>query len=122
SRPAGRRTRDRSASWSVAVDDLEGATPQCIDAQSRGRVSGYDGAVARGAAREPPEGLEARRERRAARVRAGAARRRDRQTGRRIGARAGFALGRSPARSPSGSALGQVVEPGADREPPPTRL
>ena len=49
-------------------------------------VSGDDGAVARRATREPPEGREARRERRAARVRAGAARRDDRQAGRWSGA------------------------------------
>jgi hypothetical protein len=32
SRTARRRTRDRSPAWSVAVDDLEGAAPQRIDA------------------------------------------------------------------------------------------
>jgi transposase, IS30 family len=61
------------------VDDLEGAAPQRIDAQPCGRVSRDDRAVARRATRKPSEAFQARRQRRAARVRAGAARRYDRQ-------------------------------------------
>ena len=88
----------------------------------RSEYRAIDGAVARGAAREPPEGREARHQRRAARVRAGSARRRDRQARRRAGAGPDGALHRSSTRPPSGPALGEVVESGADREPAPGRL
>ena len=58
----------------------------------------------------------------AARVRAGPARRRDHRARRRGGAGPDGALDRSPPRAPAGPAVGDVVEPGADREPAAGRL
>ena len=59
---------------------------------------------------------------RAARVRAGPARRRDHPAGRRGRCRARSALDRPSARPPRGPTLGEVVEPGADLEPAAGRL
>jgi putative transposase len=61
---------DRPTGGSVAVDDLAGAAPQRLHSHVSPRVPGVDGAVARGAACQPPEGRQARRERCVARVRA----------------------------------------------------
>ena len=62
------------------------------------------------------------RNERAAAVRAGAARRRDHGDRTAHGAGAGGALDRSPSRAPARPALGDVVEPGADRQPAADRL
>ena len=67
-----------------------------FDSQLRSAVSGDDRAVARAAACEPPEGLQARQQRHAARLRAGPSRRADRQTRRRAGGGTRCALRRSP--------------------------
>ena len=75
--------RSPAGSVVIAVDDLAGAASQRVDPQQRVGVSGDDGAVARRAARQPPEGRQARRQRPAARVRAGSSRRQDRSARRR---------------------------------------
>jgi hypothetical protein len=86
-RPAARGTGDRSPHRSFTVDDFAGASPQRVDSQSLGDVSGDDRAVALRAARQPPQGGQARRGRCTAGVRAGPPGRHDRQTRRRAGAR-----------------------------------
>jgi hypothetical protein len=87
-----------------------------------GDVSGDDRAVALRTARQPPQGVQARRGRCAAGVRAGPPGRHDRQTRRRASARPRCVFHRPTPRPPSGSALGEVVEPRAALEPPPGRF
>ena len=121
-RPAARGPWDRSPHRSFTIDDFAGASPQRLDSQSLGDLSGDDRAVARRTARQPPQGGQARRGRWAAGVRAGPPGRHDRQTRRRAGARARCGVHRPTPRPPSGSALGQVLEPRADLQPPPGRF
>ena len=89
------RAGDRPAAGAGAVDDLAGAAAQRGDAQRRPGVPGDDGAVACRAGGPAPEAGEARDERGAAGVRAGAAGGRCRRPGRGRGARAGGAAGRA---------------------------
>jgi hypothetical protein len=74
-RAEARCARDRASAGSVAVDDLAGAAPQRIDSDVPSRVSSVARSVACRAAGASPEGREARRQRAAARLGAGPARR-----------------------------------------------
>ena len=69
------RARDRPPAGPRAVDDLAGAAAQRVHAHVAARLPGVDRAVACRAAGAPAEGREAGRQRAAARVRAGPARR-----------------------------------------------
>jgi hypothetical protein len=57
-----RAQRDRPSLESGGVDDLAGAASQRLHAHVSLGVSGDDGAVARGAPCEPPQGLKARQQ------------------------------------------------------------
>jgi hypothetical protein len=105
-----------------AVDDLAGAAAQCCDARRRSGLSGHHRAVARRAGRAASEAGEAGGQRGAAALRAGPAGRRGRRPGRSRGPRAGRALEGPAARAAAASAMGQGVEPGADRSSPAARL
>ena len=130
--PSGRRSRSFMLSelgcarsrvgWVVPRRRSRGS---CAATRRRGRIGWSIGRRLRSGTRS---GARAARRCRssprttAARVRAGSSRRRDRETRRRAGARAGVRfIGRRHGRSP-GPALGEGVEPGADREPAPGRL
>ena len=88
----------------------------------RVELSGDDRPVARRAARQPAQGRQARRQRRAARVRAGSARRGRSRGPTGAGAGPDGALHRPSPRTPGRPAVGEVVEPGADLEPAAGRL
>jgi hypothetical protein len=123
--PSGARdagARGRAAASAFAVDDLARAAAERSDPRRPARVPRHDGAVARGSARASSEAGQARHERGVAAVRAGAARGDGHDAGRRERHWSRRALDRAPPRSPQGSALGELVEPGADRAPAPARL
>ena len=105
------------------VDDLAGAAPQRVDADVAARLQGVDRAVARRAARPPAEGREAGRQRTAAGVRAGPARRATSATptADRAGPDGAGVEGSQQAAS-TGPAVGAGLEPGADRAPAQGRL
>ena len=110
--PARRRSRgagDRPPTRPLAVDDLQGAGPQRPCPR---RLPRHGRAVARRAARTATEGREARGEREAARLRAGAARRPGPPARRRGGARAGGQGMEGPQQAaPRGPQVGEGVEP-----------
>ncbi len=100
----------------------QGAWAQRLGSDVPPGVPGLHGPVVCRKARTSPQSVQAGCERAAARVRQRSSCWRD-HAGRRwpcAGARC--ALHRPPPRTPQGSALGQIVEPTADRQPPCPRL
>ena len=106
----------------LAVNDLAGAATERGDAWWPTRVPGVDRAVEGGAAGASPEDCEVGRQRSAARLRAGSPGRRDPHRRRDTGGRAGHDLEGPQQASASGPAVGDIVEPGTDRQPVADRL
>ena len=110
-----RRPADCSTARPFTVDDLARTAPQRRDAWRPPRLPGDERTVARRLAHQTPEAVEARNERRAPSLRRGSPRRRDHEAGRQWPARPGLSLDRTAPRTEKGPALGEVMEPGADR-------
>src|SRR3954454_22766344 len=104
------------------LDDLAGAAPQRRDTRRWSGLPGDGRAVARRTARPPAEASETGDQRGAADICAGPAGRRGRHLGRGCRPRAGRSLEGPPARAAEEPAVGQGVEPGADRPAVAARL
>jgi len=119
---AARGVRDRSPTGPIALHDLPRAPPQRRHPWRPSGLPGLDRTVACRPARPAPQDRQARRERPAAAVRAGPARRHRQRPRRQPGAGPGGALDRSPSRPAQGPTLGHFLEPAADRQPAAGRL
>ena len=129
---SGRRSRsfvyrafhagDRSPARPGGIDDLPGVAPQRCHPKWRSGVSCDDGAVARRAIRSSPEAGEARAQRGIAHLCGGTTGWRRRRSERSCCSRPGRVLERTSAWTAAGPAMGQGLEPGADRSPLAGRL
>jgi len=113
---------DRSPARPGGIDDLAGVTPQRRHPKWRSGVSCDDGAVARRAIRSSPEAGEARAQRGIAHLCGGTTGWRRRRSERSFCSRPGRVLERTSAWTAAGPAVGQGMEPGADRSPLAGRL
>src|SRR4051812_19790738 len=104
------------------LEDLAGAAPQRRHARRWPGLPGDDRAVARRTGRPPPEASETGGQRGAAEICAGPAGRRGRYLRRGCPLRAGRSLERPPAKASEEPAVGQGVEPAADRPAVAARL
>jgi hypothetical protein len=112
----------RLAAWPGGIDDLATVAPQRCHSKWRSRVSCDHGAVARRAIRSSPEADEARAQRGIAHLCGGTTGWCRRRSERSFRSRPGRVLERTSAWTAAGPALGQGMEPGADRSPLAGRL
>ena len=112
----------RSPARAGSVDDLPGAAAQRRHSKRRPGVSRDDSAMARRASRSPPKAGEACAQRGIANLCGGTIGWRRRRSKRDSCSRPGRVLERPPTWTAEGPAVGESLEPGADRPPPAGRL
>ena len=113
---------DRTPARPGGIDDLPGVAPQRCHPKWRSGVSCDDGAVARRAIRSSPQTGEARAQRDIAHLCGGTTGWLRRSSERSCCSRPGRVLERTSAWTAAGPAMGQGLEPGADRSPLAGRL